>query len=168
MDPWFHLRPVVCQVSRWTRKHSKKSPDSHTTWSNDFLNLDEGHINLLGKFPNGFIGIFIGWRINVILHSESCSGGNSPKHHQAQTLRHTDVNECWKETGPCHLLLKHAYLVHRYTAAGGLCMESLAFYCRIQRKGKSKHTQESLIRCWGRLLSVRLRESFRLGVENGC
>lgn len=88
MDPWVHFRPVVCQVSRWTRRHFKYSADSHTTWSNDLLNLDEGHINLLGKFSNGFIGIFIGWRINVVLHSKSCSGGNSPKHHQDQTLRH--------------------------------------------------------------------------------
>lgn len=140
MDPRVHFRLVVCQVSRWTRRHFKLSADSHTTWSNDLLNLDEGHINLLGKFSNGFIGIFIGWRINVILHSEPCRGGNSPKHHQNQTPRHTSVNESWKMTGPCHLLLTHTYLVHRYTAAGGLCMESLAFYCRTQRKGKSKHT----------------------------
>lgn len=161
------LQAISVPSLKVNKEGTSKSTDCHTTWSNDLLNLDKGHINLFCKFSNSFIRVFIGWRINVILHSKSCSGGDSPKHHQNQILRDMGVNKSWKETVPfmcCSRTLTSCADI----LLQAVCVWSLSPFTAGHKGKESQNTHKSLSECWGRILNARLRESLNLGIEDGC
>ena len=39
------------------------------TCADDLFNLDAGNVDLLGELSDSFIGVFVGKRVNVDLHS---------------------------------------------------------------------------------------------------